>query len=141
MLGEDHERTTTARRNRDDLATFGKTDPEDYEIDLLAEAEEHPLALQRLMERREIAKNHHDRLGPDHPDTLSARFDIALLLWEADRDEDALREFKRLLPLQLKVLGSQDMETRVTQAVVSDGLETLENPEIDMNLRHLLHGT
>jgi hypothetical protein len=54
-------------------------------------------------------------LGPDHPDTLSTRHNLAYLLGEAGRVQEAVTEFERLLQDLVRVLGPDHPYTVTTR--------------------------
>ncbi len=65
--------------------------------------------LRRLHRRRDTL------LGPDHPDTLTARHDIARYLAEAGRLPEAVALLDRLAPDRERVLGARHAATLVTR--------------------------
>jgi hypothetical protein len=56
------------------------------------------------------------RLGPDHPDTLATRANIAFLTGQAGDTREALRLLHQLLPDQQRVLGPDHPNTLATRA-------------------------
>jgi hypothetical protein len=54
-------------------------------------------------------------LGPDHPDTLTTRKEIAV--WRAETDDlaGAVTEFEQVLIDQLRVLGADHPDTLTTR--------------------------
>ncbi|MDQ3764494.1 MAG: tetratricopeptide repeat protein, partial [Actinomycetota bacterium] len=57
----------------------------------------------------------HDSLGPDHPDTLSTRHQIAYWTGKAGDPTEALRLFRELLPDRQRVLGPDHPATLTTR--------------------------
>jgi tetratricopeptide (TPR) repeat protein len=55
------------------------------------------------------------QLGPDHPDTLRTRSNLATWLGEAGRVQDAAGQFERLLADQARVLGPDHPATLTTR--------------------------
>jgi len=50
-------------------------------------------------------------LGPDHPDTLCSRNNLAAAYWQAGRTDQALALFQALLPDLERVLGARHPRT------------------------------
>jgi hypothetical protein len=59
-------------------------------------------------------------LGPDHPDTLTACYNLAVCLEAQDKIPDALTYARRTLTIRLKVLGKDHPKTKSTQEMVND---------------------
>jgi hypothetical protein len=59
-------------------------------------------------------------LGPDHPDTLTARGNVAFFTGEAGDAGGALALSRALLPDQIRVLGPDHPDTLATAAGVED---------------------
>ena len=66
-------------------------------------------------------------LGPDHPDTLSTRNNLAFWLGEAGRVDDAIAGFETLLTDQLRVLGPDNPNTLNTRNNLAFWLERKRN--------------
>ncbi len=62
-------------------------------------------------------------MGPDHPDTLTTRHQIARMLANRGLHEQAEQEYRDVLAAQLRVLGPDHPSTRITQ----DSLAALES--------------
>ena len=58
-------------------------------------------------------------LGPDHPDTLITRSNIALWRGEAGDPAGAITAFEQLLPDQLRVLGPDHPDTLTTRSNIA----------------------
>ena len=64
----------------------------------------------------ELASNAVDALGPDHPDTLSTRHNLARWRGEAGDPTGAATAFEQLLTDQLRVLGPDHPHTMTTRS-------------------------
>ncbi|MES9524155.1 tetratricopeptide repeat protein [Streptomyces capoamus] len=64
---------------------------------------------------RQLHRQRDTLLGPDHPDTLAARHDIARYLAEAGRLSEAVALLDRLAPDRERVLGTRHAATLVTR--------------------------
>ena len=56
------------------------------------------------------------KLGPDHPDTLTSRNNLAAAYWRAGRLDRSVPLFEETLKLMMSKLGSDHPETLTTQA-------------------------
>ena len=54
-------------------------------------------------------------LGPDHPDTLRTRSNLAFWLGEAGQVEEAITQFRQLLEDRARVLGPDHPHTLATR--------------------------
>ncbi|MEU9925248.1 tetratricopeptide repeat protein [Streptomyces griseoluteus] len=106
----------------------------------------HAIALgnagQPLPAVRRLRQLHHERetrLGPDHPDTLAARHDVARYLAEAGRLSEAIAILDRLAPDRERVLGARHAATLVTRTSKARFLrDSGAAPEALHQLRQLL---
>ncbi|MGJ5831986.1 tetratricopeptide repeat protein [Streptomyces ossamyceticus] len=73
-----------------------------------------PLPAVRLL--RPLHRQRDEQLGPDHPDTLAARHDIARYLAEAGRLSEAVTLLDRLALDRQRVLGRRHTATLVTRS-------------------------
>jgi hypothetical protein len=67
---------------------------------------------------QELPLRHHIQ-GPDHPDTLATRANIAHLTGECGKAPEALRLYQDLLPDQIRVLGPDHPLTLATRANIA----------------------
>ncbi|MFZ9018485.1 MAG: tetratricopeptide repeat protein, partial [Ilumatobacteraceae bacterium] len=54
-------------------------------------------------------------LGPDHPNTLATRSNLARWLGEAGRVTDAIEQFEQLLGDRTRILGADHPDTLTTR--------------------------
>lgn len=59
-----------------------------------------------------IAQN---RIGPDHPDTLTARANLAVSYWSAGRTNDAIDILERVVATSEESLGADHPDTLTAQ--------------------------
>ena len=64
---------------------------------------------------RELLPDRQRVLGPDHPDTLTTRNNIAAWTGEGGDPREALRLYRELLPDQQRVLGPDHPDTLTTR--------------------------
>ncbi|MER5451200.1 tetratricopeptide repeat protein [Streptomyces sp. NPDC002764] len=64
-------------------------------------------------------------LGPDHPETLSSRHDLALVLWALGRLEEAEAENRVVLEARTRVLGPDHPDTLASRANLANVLMDL----------------
>ena len=55
-------------------------------------------------------------LGPDHPDTLTTRNNLASWLGEAGQVQEAIGQFRQLLDDRVRVLGPDHPDTLITRS-------------------------
>ena len=72
--------------------------------------------------------------GPDHPDTLHARSQIALWTGYSGRPEEALHLFQAVLSDQNRVLGSKHPETLTTRNNIAMAIERSGHPAEALHL-------
>jgi hypothetical protein len=70
---------------------------------------------ERITSAPTVGRNQLRVLGPDHPDTLTARNNVAGWAGQSGDVGEALRLFRELLPDQLRVLGPDHPETLRTR--------------------------
>jgi hypothetical protein len=72
-------------------------------------------AARDLFERIADARREDDAYGPEHPDTLGARSELARWTGDAGDAAAARDEFAALLPIRERVLGPEDRDTLTTR--------------------------
>ena len=60
---------------------------------------------------QEVAEARTQALGPDHPDTLAARYEVGISLGRLGRSADALTLYRALVDDRIRVHGAADAET------------------------------
>jgi hypothetical protein len=70
------------------------------------------------------AHNEDDAYGPEHPDTLDARAELAYWTGYAGDAAGARDQYASLLPIQERVLGAEHPDTLVTRSNLADWTET-----------------
>ncbi|HWI09159.1 MAG TPA: tetratricopeptide repeat protein, partial [Solirubrobacteraceae bacterium] len=63
-----------------------------------------------LADLRRVLANSLDQRGPDHPGTLHARADIAMALWQAGRNDEAIELEEELVEDTARVHGEEHPE-------------------------------
>ena len=74
-----------------------------------------------------MARPHRGGVGPDHPDTLTTRHNIATWTGQAGDPEKALRLSTELLPDQERALGPDHPHTLTTQEWIATLSESLRS--------------
>ena len=67
-------------------------------------------------------------LGPNHPDTLAIRSNVAVTLQLSGHVAEALDEYRQLLADQERVLGSDHAESLMTRYNIADALQASGQP-------------
>ena len=73
---------------------------------------------------REVLKERDHGLGPEHPDTLAARNDLAMALDDEGRSIEAETEYRAVLQLREKVLGPEHPDTAATRNNLANALDS-----------------
>ena len=137
LLGPDHPSTlATQQEIAYVLADQGK--PAD------AEAEYRQVLAARLQgcaeaEYRQVLAARLQVMGPDHPDTLTTRHEIARMMAAQGKPTEALAEFRQVLATRLRVLGADHSSTLATRHEIAHVLAVQGKPaEAEAEFRQVL---
>jgi len=114
VLGPDHPHTVQSRKNlaaahqaagRTDKAAAGE--PAQADPEAIAQPEQAPASLGAVALHEQVLADRERVLGPEHPDTLAARNNLALAYQTAGRTDEAIALHERALADRERVLGPE----------------------------------
>jgi tetratricopeptide (TPR) repeat protein len=88
---------------------------------------------------RDVLKEREQALGPEHPDTLAARHNLALALLREGKNSEAEAECRAVIQLREKVLGPEHADTLATRETLASALANQgKNGEAEAEFRKLI---